>query len=278
MEFGDATIHIVSDGSLRMDGGSIFGIVPKAIWSKSNPPDRQNRIEIALNCLLIQSNGKNILVDTGIGDKHNTKVKTRFHMRGGQLSNSLRSFGLSPDDIDIVVLTHLHFDHVGGCTTFKNKKAVPVFRNATHLVQRLDWDEANNTNERTRTAYITDDFLPLQQSNQLQLLDGDTEIISGLWVRRTGGHTAGHQLAYFESDGEKVATLGDLLMIPEQLPVGYTTSYDLYPVDTFDSKRHWISVAQSEQWLVIFGHSVQQKSGYLTEMNGRILLNEKDIT
>ena len=278
MEFGDATIHIVSDGSLRMDGGSIFGIVPKAIWSKSSPPDRQNRIEIALNCLLIQSNGNNILVDTGIGDKHNTKVKTRFHMRGGQLCNSLGKFGLSPDDIDIVVLTHLHFDHVGGCTTFENKKAVPVFRNATHLVQRLDWDEANNTNERTRTAYIPDDFLPLQQSNQLQLLDGDTEIISGLWVRRTGGHTAGHQLAYFESGGEKVATLGDVLMIPEQIPVGYTTSYDLYPIDTFDSKRHWISIAQSEQWLVVFGHSPHQKSGYLSEIDGRILLNERDIT
>ena len=278
MEFGDATIHIVSDGSLRMDGGSIFGIVPKAIWSKSSPPDRQNRIEIALNCLLIQSNGNNILVDTGIGDKHNTKVKTRFHMRGGQLCNSLGKFGLSPDDIDIVVLTHLHFDHVGGCTTFENKKAVPVFRNATHLVQRLDWDEANNTNERTRTAYIPDDFLPLQQSNQLQLLDGDTEIISGLWVRRTGGHTAGHQLAYFESGGEKVATLGDVLMIHEQIPVGYTTSYDLYPIDTFDSKRHWISIAQSEQWLVVFGHSPHQKSGYLSEIDGRILLNERDIT
>jgi len=278
MEFGEATIHIVTDGSLRMDGGSIFGVVPKAIWSKSHPPDRQNRIEIALNCLLIQSNGKNILVDTGIGDKHNKKAKTRFHMQGGQLRNSLGKFGLSPDDIDMVVLTHLHFDHVGGCTAFENNKAVPVFRNATHLVQRLDWDEANNTNERTRTAYITDDFLPLQQSNQLQLLDGDTEIISGLWVRRTGGHTAGHQLAYFESGGEKVATLGDVLMIPEQLPVGYTTSYDLYPNDTFDSKRHWISIAQSEQWLVIFGHSVHQKSGYLTKMNGRILLNEKEVT
>jgi glyoxylase-like metal-dependent hydrolase (beta-lactamase superfamily II) len=278
MEFGDATIHLVSDGSLRMDGGSIFGIVPKAIWSRSNPPDRQNRIEIALNCLLIQSNGKNILVDTGIGDKHNTKVKTRFHMHGGQLRNGLEKFGLSPDDIDIVVLTHLHFDHVGGCTTFENKKAVPVFRNATHLVQQLDWDEANNTNERTRTAYIPDDFLPLQQSNQLQLLDGDTEIISGLWVRRTGGHTAGHQLAYFESGGEKVATLGDVLMIPEQIPIGYTTSYDLYPMDTFDSKRHWISIAQSEQWLVVFGHSLHQKSGYLSEINGRTLLNRKDIT
>tara|TARA_B100000029_G_C17601802_1_gene965995 strand:- start:3732 stop:4517 length:786 start_codon:yes stop_codon:yes gene_type:complete len=260
-----------------MDGGSIFGIVPKAIWSKTHKPDRLNRVEIALNCLLIQTNNLNILIDTGIGNKHNKITQTRFHMRGGNLVKNLEYYGLYPNDIDYVILTHLHFDHVGGCTTYEGGKLVPVFPKATYLVQQRDWQEATCTNERTRTAYIEEDFLPLNQTNQLELLNGDTEIISRLWVRHTGGHTDGHQMVYFESDGEKIACLGDILMIPQQIPVPYITSYDLYPTQTFDAKRYWLKKAREENWLLILGHGTTEKSGYLYETNGKTIFASIEV-
>lgn len=277
MKVGTSDIHIVSDGSLRMDGGSIFGIVPKAIWSKTHKPDRLNRIEIALNCLLIQANNSNILIDTGIGNKHNRTIKTRFNMRGGNLVKNLEDHGLSPNDIDFVILTHLHFDHVGGCTAYKDGRLIPVFPKATYLIQERDWQEATNTNERTRTAYIEDDFLPLHEAKQLELLNGDTEVIPQLWVRHTGGHTAGHQMVYFESDGEKVGCLGDILMIPQQVAIPYITSYDLYPTETFDSKRYWLKKAQEENWLLIFGHGTAEKSGYLSETSGKPIFVPKEV-
>ena len=278
MRLGNAGLTIVSDGSLRMDGGAIFGIVPKAIWSRTNPTDRKNRIDLGLNCLLIRSGGKNVLVDTGVGTKHNRRMRTLFHLRGGQLVSSLEREGLAPQDIDLVVLTHLHFDHAGGCTRYDRRNhPEPVFPKATHLVQRLDWLEATETSELTRLFYLPEDFLPLEQSHQLELLDGDAELLPGLWVRRTGGHTAGHQMVYLESAGEKAACLGDVLPLPEQLPVHYRTSYDLYPTDTLEAKRHWLARAEQENWLLVFGHGTDQKAGYLTRREGRLSLLPYDI-
>ncbi|MFQ6030540.1 MAG: MBL fold metallo-hydrolase, partial [Dehalococcoidia bacterium] len=186
--------------------------------------------------------------------------------------------GLTPEDIDLVVLTHLHFDHAGGCTRYTPQKRLePVFPKAIHLVQRADWQEATLTNERTRPAYLPEDFLPLESARQLELLEGDTELLPGLWVRRTGGHTAGHQIAYLESDGEKAVCLGDIVPIPQHLPVNYLSAYDIYPLETLDAKRHWLGKAQQENWLVIFGHSVVQKAGHLTSHEGRLSLVPQDI-
>lgn len=278
MRLGKAELTIVSDGTIRMDGGSMFGIVPKAIWSRLRPPDRQNRVEIGLNCLLIRSGGKNVLIDTGVGNKHDPRVRTRFHMRAGKLVGSLAQAGLTPEDIDLVVLTHLHFDHVGGCTRYTGQRQLePVFPKATHLVQRADWQEATVLNERTRPAYIPEDFLPLEASKQLELLDGDTELLPGLWARRTGGHTAGHQIVYLESEGEKAVCLGDIVPSPQNLPVNYLSAYDIYPLETLDAKRHWLGQAEREQWLVIFGHSVSQRAGHLTNQDGRLGLIPYDI-
>jgi glyoxylase-like metal-dependent hydrolase (beta-lactamase superfamily II) len=177
-----------------------------------------------------------------------------------------------------VVLTHLHFDHVGGCTRYTSSKQLePVFPKATHLVQRADWQEATVLNERTRPAYIPEDFLPLESAKQLELLDGDTELLPGLWARRTGGHTAGHQIAYLESEGEKAVCLGDIVPSPQNLPINYLSAYDIYPLETLDAKRHWLNQAEREQWLVIFGHAVSQRAGFLTNQDGRLGLIPYDI-
>ena len=284
MRLGSAELHVVSDGAIHMDGGAMFGVVPKAIWSRRRPPDRKNRVELGLNCLLIRAGGKNVLVDTGVGTKHPQRTRTIYRMRAGQLTPRLAEQGLRPEDIDLVVLTHLHFDHVGGCTRYRRQgrgssssngggELEPVFPNATHLVQRADWREATETNERTRPAYNPEDFMPLAEARQLELLDGDTELLPGLWVRRIGGHTAGHQMAYLESDGEKAACFGDVIPTPEHLPLNYLTAFDLYPLDTLDAKRRWLAEAERENWLLLFGHGVAPKAGRLTRSaQGRLEL------
>ena len=278
MRLGSSELTLVSDGTIRMDGGSMFGVVPKAVWSRTRPADRQNRVEMGLNCLLIRTGGKKVLVDTGVGTKHSQKVRTIFHIRAGQLVSNLARAGLAREDIDLVVLTHLHFDHAGGCTRWdRNGSLEPVFPRATYLVQRRDWQEATKTNERTRPAYLPEDFLPLEGTKQLELLDGDTELLPGLWVRRTGGHTAGHQMVCIESAGERAACLGDVLPMPQHLPVHYITAFDMYPLETLDAKRRWLTQAEKENWLLIFGHGTDQKAGYLARQDGRLSLTPYEI-
>lgn len=278
MQLGNAQLTLVSDGTIRMDGGTMFGVVPKVIWGRAGPADRRNRVEMGLNCLLIRTAGKNVLVDTGVGAKHSQKVRAIYHMRAGQLVPNLARVGLAPTDIDLVVLTHLHFDHAGGCTRRdRNGDLKPVFPKATYLVQRQDWQEATQTNERTRPAYLPEDFLPLEAAQQLELLDGDTELLPGLWVRRTGGHTAGHQMVYIESAGERAACLGDVLPMPQHLPVHYMTAFDMYPLETLDAKRRWLNQAEQENWLLVFGHGTDQKAGYLTRQEGRLSITPCEI-
>ncbi len=280
MRLGRAELSVVSDGVFRVDGGAVFGVVPKAIWSRLRQPDRKNRVELGLNCLLIRLGDKTALVDTGVGTKADRKMRENYGMRAGKLVENLAQQGVQPEEIDLVILTHLHFDHAGGCTRYARggSDATPVFPRATHLVQRADWQEANATNERTGPAYNPLDFTPLEQSGQLELLDGDTELLPGLWARRTGGHTAGHQYSLLESEGERAACLGDVLPTPDHLPLNYLTSFDLYPQDTVEAKRRLLDEAEQNNWLLVFGHGVEPVAGRLTRNEaGRLTLAPEEI-
>ena len=275
MQIGSAELKIVSDGVFRMDGGAFFGVAPKAIWSGLRKPDRKNRVELGLNCLLIQYAGKTVLVDTGLGNKHSSHARAIYGMRAGKLVENLAQHGVKPEDIDLVVLSHLHFDHVGGCTSYRrgSSEATPVFPRAAHLVQRADWREATETNERTAPTYNPVDFMPLEQARQLELLDGDTELLPGLWARRTGGHTAGHQFTFLESEGEKAACFGDVVPTSDHLPLNYITSFDLYPQESVEAKKRLLEEAERENWLLIFGHGVERVTGRLTrDERGRFAL------
>lgn len=280
MRLGSSELQVVSDGAMRMDGGAMFGVVPKTVWSRRHTPDRKNRIQVGLNCLLIRHGGKTVLVDAGAGTKFDRQTRSIYGMRAGKLIGNLAQHGVGPNDVDLVVLTHLHFDHVGGCTRYRRgtTQAVPVFPGATHLAQRADWKEATHTNERTRTAYNVDDFAPLDESQQLELLDGDAELLPGLWVRHTGGHTAGHQMVYVESGGQKVACFGDIIPTADHLPPTYITAIDLYPMDTLAAKRRWLPIAEQENWLLVFGHGVSSVSGRLTRNErGRLTLAPETV-
>lgn len=264
MEFGNSELFIVSDGSFKMDGGSIFGIVPKSIWSNKMIPDTQNCINIALNCVLIKHLNKLILIDTGIGTKLSDNLKARFNADSGKLVHNLRALDVKPEDIDYVIITHLHFDHVGGCTAYNESGTLyNVFPNAQHLIQKKDWDEATVLNDRTRNAYNENDFIPLYDNNQLELINGDFELLPDLNIHLTGGHTAGHQMVRFTSMGKTFATLGDILPTEHHIIPNYTTAFDINPLDTIDAKNRWIPRAEDEQWVISFGHSENTTLGMI---------------
>lgn len=278
MRVGNVELALVSDGTIRLDGGALYGVVPKVLWSRWTRADRKNRVTIGLNCLLIRSGGKNILVDTGVGNKHPRRRRSMFAMAAGSLVGNLKAIGVEPEDIHIVALSHLHFDHAGGCTTYdSHSKPLPTFPNATYLVQRRDWEEATDTNERTRAAYLPEDFLPLEKSEQLELLDGDREIAPGVWLKVTGGHTAGHQMVFIDSVGERAACLGDVLPTPHHLSLPYISAWDLFPMKTLASKRQLLKQAEREEWLLVFAHSLDIRAGYLVREEGRLRLSPRTV-
>ncbi|MCE2463459.1 MAG: MBL fold metallo-hydrolase [Dehalococcoidia bacterium] len=278
MKVGDVELSLVSDGAIRVDGGLMYGAVPKVTWKTLSPADSKNRVLLGLNCLLIRSGDKIILVDTGAGSKHTSHNKTVFAMKTGELINGLKAHGLGVEDINLVALTHLHFDHVGGCTRRSyGGEPVPTFPNATYLVQRQDWEEATHPSERAIGAYMTEDFLPLEESRQLELLDGDTEIASGVWLRVTGGHTRGHQIVTIESGDRKVACLGDVLPTAHHLPLHYIGAGDIHPADTLECKRRLLGQAVKERWLLLLSHGHRLRAGYPVQKDGHVTLEPHEL-
>ena len=213
VKLGDFVLEPVSDGFFRLDGGAMFGVVPKVLWEKTNPPDEKNRILLGLNCLLIRKGEENILVDTGIGGKADEKFNSIFAVdRNPSIQDSLSELGLIEEDITIVINTHLHFDHAGG-NTLRNAKGNirPAFPNARYMVQRGEWEDAIHPNARTRASYHTEDFLPLMEAGQMELIDGNQEIVEGISVFKTSGHNRHIQLVKIESHGETGVFLSDII-------------------------------------------------------------------
>lgn len=273
MRIGDIDIGVIMDGTFRLDAGSMFGIVPKSAWKDQVKTDRRNRMTLGLNCFLIRSGKTNILVDTGVGTKHTASRKSRYAMSGGRLAKELSLLGLSPSDIHVVVLTHLHFDHAGGCTYLNSKNvATPFFPKAQYLVQHDDWNEATHPNERTRAGYFSDDFIPLEREKQIELVEGEVEVTSRVKISRTGGHTAGHQGVFIESQGQRAASLGDLLPTELHLPIPFATAWDLNPIEGLLKKKEVLLQAEKEQWLLLFGHGYPGQAGYLERLDERLIL------
>lgn len=264
MKLGAFEIHPVSDGRFRLDGGAMFGVVPRVLWEKCCPADERNRIQLALTCLLIRAHGKHILVDTGLGDKLDEKFRDMFAVdRTPPLSESLRKLSLAADDIHLVINTHLHFDHCGGNTVAAGGSFVPAFKKAGYVVQRGEYEDAVNANERTRASYRPENFAPLMEQTHWELLDGDTELLPGISVMVTHGHTRCHQAVKIESEGRVALYLGDLIPTVSHLPLPYIMGYDLYPVQTLEAKRRLLDRACEERWLLIFEHDPNVSMGYV---------------
>jgi len=274
MKFGDFAIFLLSDGTFWLDGGAMFGVVPKAIWNRLNPADEANRIELGLSCLLIQAASKNVLVDTGIGDKYDEKFKERFNVqRAPGLIGALKRMGLTPEDIDMVINTHLHFDHAGGNTRLIGGKPVPTFPRARYVIQRGEWEEAINPNERTRASYLEENLVPIQEAGLLELIEGDRELLPGVRTIVTGGHTRDHQMVLLESQGKRALYLGDLVPTTSHIRTPYVMGYDLYPLDTMREKKKVLNEALDGHWLLIFEHDPKVGMGYLSQEGSKLKLN-----
>lgn len=277
MKLGAFEIYPVTDGRFRLDGGAMFGVVPKALWQKCCPADELNRIPLSLTCLLIQAHGKNILVDTGLGDKEDAKFQSMFAVeRTPTLQECLAQRRLSRDDIHLVINTHLHFDHAGGNTVTNGDGAVmPAFPKATYCVQQGEYDDALHANERTRASYRRDNFTPVMQLNQWELLHGDTELLPGITTVVTAGHTRFHQSVKVESEGRVAFFLGDLIPTVSHIPLPYIMGYDLDPIQTLDSKRWVLDQAFKENWLLLFEHDPLIQAGHVRkDGEGKYFLQE----
>lgn len=269
LDFGLMKIFSVSDGAFRLDGGAMFGVVPRAIWEKTNAPDEKNRVTLGLNPLLVQSEGRNILIDTGIGDKGGEKFNSLYAVdKKRTLTGSLAGVGLKPGDIDIVICTHLHFDHAGGNTTLENGTLMPAFPNARYIVQRGEWEAATSPNERTRASYRPEDFQPLMDAGVLELIEGDGEIVKGISVFRTSGHNRDIQLVAIRSEGRTAVFLGDIIPTTTHLKLPFIMGYDLFPLDTLKAKKEILTQAAEDRWLLVFEHDPSATMGYVSFKDG----------
>ncbi|UCD05905.1 MAG: MBL fold metallo-hydrolase [candidate division WOR-3 bacterium] len=271
MKLGKFELYPISDGHFWLDGGAMYGAVPKVLWDKVSPSDGQNRIKLAVNCLLIKADGKCILVDTGIGDKFSKKLREVYKIdRDVNLIASLARYGVKPQDIDYVINTHLHFDHCGSNTSNSGGKYLPTFGNAKYFIQQQEWFSAQNTDERTRSSYRASDFLPLEAAGQVEFVDGDFEIVRGIKVLLTNGHTLGHQSVLIDGGNGSALYLGDIIPTVYHLKPHYLTSYDLYPVDLIARKKQIVEDAVREDHLLVFEHDPKIVFARLRERQGSL--------
>jgi len=271
VRLGNAELHIVSAGRFRVDGGAAFGLVPKVLWERIIQPDALNRIPMALNCLLIESQGKKILVDTGFGDKLPPKQREIVALEDDNgLIESLKRLGITPDQIDIVINTPLHSDHCGGNTLLRDGEVVPTFPNAEYWIQRLEWADALHPNERTRATYLPENFLPLEREGQLRLLDADVQVTPEVRCIVTRGHTRAHQSVVIESAGRRAIYLGGLAPLTINVErLAWVPSFDIEPLETMETKRRIRQWAIEKRVLLIFEHDVKTAMGYLRQEGER---------
>lgn len=257
MKFGDFNLAIIRECSFKLDGGAMFGVVPKTLWNKVSPADADNRIELMCNLLLIDTGKHKVLVETGMGDRWSEKEAQRYDLK--PLVNSahvLAGLGITNDEIDAVIISHLHFDHAGGACRLVDGKVVPTFPKAKYYVQKGEWEFAYNANARAKASYRHDDYWPIKEHGQLVLIDGDTEVVPGVFCKITGGHTSHHQVVYFESQGKKGVYFADIIPTKSHLTPPWVMGYDHYPLASCDVKSKYLKLAAQEGWLVVFDHEV----------------------
>src|SRR5262245_14617841 len=232
---GDVRVHVLRDGRFALDGGAMFGVVPRVLWERTHPADDRNRVTLGLNVALVETAGRRVLVDTGMGERWSEKERALYGLdRSQNLLGSLAALGLGPGDIDVVVNTHLHFDHAGGNLTETGGRLAPTFPRARYVVQRGEWEDATHPHGRNRRPYREAGFVPLAEARCLEPVQGEVEVAPGVRVVPVGGHTAYHQMVVVEGGGQTLAIPTDLLPTTSHLPLPWLMSYDLFPVGTLE--------------------------------------------
>ena len=269
MKIGEFDIHALSDGTFALDGGQMFGVVPKVLWEKKLPADARNRVRLALTCLLIQTGKLNILVETGIGDKLGARLADIYGVdHTTNLPSELKKRGLELSDIHIVINTHLHFDHCGWNTKRDGGKLVPSFPQARYLVQRGEWEHAVHPTERDRGSYIQDFFLAAEK--QTEFLNGNSEVVPGIRLEVVPGHNRDMQCVRIESRDQQAYFISDLVPTHAHLRPAWIMSFDLYPLETLSNKQRLLPQLAEQEALVIFPHDVETPWVRLIESEGKI--------
>ncbi|UCH63526.1 MAG: MBL fold metallo-hydrolase [Fidelibacterota bacterium] len=256
LDLGSWTIRPLHSGTFGLDGGAMFGSVPRVLWERTNPADEANRIKLACRHLLIDNGHRRVLVDAGMGNKLSEKEVRIFRIEQPEdaLDAALKEVGLSSEKVTDVILTHLHFDHAGGATIIEGGEIVPAFPNATYYTQRAQWELAKSPSLKDRASFIQDDFIPLEHHGRLQILDGPGEIAPGINILVSDGHTDGHQMVKVTGGGETAVFMGDTIPTTTHLRLPFIMGYDLRPLQTLEEKQKLLAQAAKEGWWLFFDH------------------------
>jgi glyoxylase-like metal-dependent hydrolase (beta-lactamase superfamily II) len=276
MKLGEWTFRAFLDGRFRLDGGSMFGVVPRVLWEKHHPPDHKNRIEMALRSLYAEQGDKRILVDTGLGDRWDEKGRQIFAIERvpGGLAGELTRAGIELDSITDVVLSHLHFDHTGGTICMGEDGPEPVFANARHWVQKQHWNWALTPTERDRASFRRDDFLLLESAGLLELVDGIKEIHPGVRLKPVHGHTPGQQMVEFHTDEGALVYCADLIPLASQVRAPWIMGFDLNPLLTLNEKREFLSRACEDHYILFFEHDPRIEAATVKFEDGKFQIAE----
>jgi glyoxylase-like metal-dependent hydrolase (beta-lactamase superfamily II) len=275
LTLGDFELSIFSDGTYPLDGGALFGVVPKSMWSRKVAADEKNHVTTGLNSLLIRTGKQNILVETGMGNKLSERM-VKFYGQPAELLKNLNAGGLAPEDIDIVINTHLHFDHCGWNTIrSKDGKIAPTFPRAKYYAPEGEWQYAHRPSERDAISYIPENYDPLVQSGRMTLLKGGEEIVPGVSVKTFPGHTAHMQAVIAESGGRTACYISDLIPTTAHIDITWGMSFDLYPLQTIESRKQYYAKAIPEKWLTIFTHDPKTPWAYVEKgESGKMVARE----
>lgn len=269
MKLGRFDLTSLSDGGFRLDGGAMFGVIPKPLWERRIPADDRNRITLGLRPLLVRTDRETMLIDAGVGDQMGPKDAEIYALdRARHLDHALAAAGLTARDIDLVIATHLHFDHVGGFTTRVDGVLRPRFPRARYVVNRHEWHDATHTHERNRASYLPDTFVPLLDAGVVDLVEDDVEIRPGLRLECTGGHTGHHQMVRLESEGCTALYVADLMPTTAHVDEPWIMGYDLYPVDTLVAKKRVLAEAIAGGYVIFFEHDPATAAGVI-RLDGR---------
>jgi glyoxylase-like metal-dependent hydrolase (beta-lactamase superfamily II) len=278
MHFGDIEVRYLDGGNFWLDGGAMFGVVPKVVWDKKSSPDERNRIRLRANSLLVRAHGKTIVIETGNGTKWDPKQRAIYNVQEGDpLVDSLAEHGVQRVEVDLVINTHLHFDHAGGNTRIENGRAVPTFPRARYVLQRGELTHASAPTERDRASYFPENFQPVTEAGLWNLVEGNTEILPGISVAGIPGHNANIQAVILSGGGKTLAFVADLLPTRHHIPLPWIMAYDLYPLQTLETKRKWLPRMAKENWIVVFGHDPDVAGATLHERDGKIEFEPVDL-
>ena len=273
---GELQLTTVNDGSFRLDGGAMFGTVPRTMWESKAPPDDRNRIELAMRPLLVEADWGQMIIDCGAGNKMKFEEASIYAFNSKRrLDESLAEAGCSPESIDVVLATHLHFDHFGGATkTDEFGQSVPRFPKAEYVIRRSEWEDATQPHERNRASYRGEDFLPLEKAGVVTFHETDQEVRPGVRVEKTGGHTKAHQIVYLESGGKTAVFVADMIPTTAHISIPWIMGYDLFPMDTLKFKKRFIQEAIDNEYLIFFEHDPIVAAGFIRERNGKRIVEK----